>query len=204
MRLAVAALWLRVLSIAALAVYTVVQGGQAFWLPLIDFVASAALVALWAPLVARTLQSRPVRLTDPRRRAVALAYPWLIAYEAAIWLLSLGLPALVGMYPEVNPVALAVQTTVAGAGIATGFLVYLLSLRLMSNPADATGRHQLADLFNLAAALAAASVVFSVVPMRGMPAPSAADQWAYALVNAAELLSWLLLRWALVRAPETD
>ena len=202
-RLAIWGLWLRVLMIAALAIYTFVQGGAAFWLPLIDYLTAAVAVALWAGLMTRSLLGQPVLTTDPRRTALALLYPWLLAYEATLWLLFSLFPAVSSYFPEVNPVASAAQVTVSGVSVAASFLIYLLSLRQMTNPADTTGRTQLVELFNLAAALSAASVVFSVVPLKGMPTPGTADQWIYALANGMELLSWLLLRWATVSsAPE--
>ncbi|WP_424949760.1 hypothetical protein [Deinococcus sp.] len=195
---AVWGLRIRLASLLALVVFTVSQGGAGFWLPLIDFVASGALLLLWTPLIIQSLRGRPVLTTDPRRAAVALVYPWLIAYEGALWLLFSLFPAVSGSFPEVNPVASAAQVTVSGVSVAVSFLIYLLSLRQMTNPADTTGRSHLAELFNLAAALSAASVVFSAVPLKGMPPQSAADQWAYALANGVELVSWLLLRWAMV------
>ncbi len=197
-RLASGALWLRLASLLALAAFTVFRGGVGFWLPLTDFLGSATLLLLWIPLVGRLLIGQPVPSTDPRRALLVRLYPWLIAYEGALWLLFTLLPAVSGTFPEVNPVAAAVQVTVTGVGVAVSFLIYLLSLRLMANPADATGRGQLADLMNLAAALAAASVVLNVIPLTGMPAPTLGDKIAYGLVNAAETASWLLLRWALV------
>jgi hypothetical protein len=196
--LAVGGLWLRLASLLALVVFTIVRGGAGFWLPLIDFLASGVLLVLWTPLISQYLLGQPVRLTDSRRPALTLMYPWLIAYEGALWLLFTFLPALSGYFPEVNPVASAVQVTVSGASIAVSFLIYLLSLRQMPNPADATGRAQLGDLFNLAAALAAALMVLNVVPMSGTPAPTLGDKLAYGLANAAEAASWLLLRWALL------
>ena len=204
-RLAIGGLWLRVLMIVALSVYTFVQGGTGFWLPLIDYLAAAVAVALWAGLMTRFLLGQPVLTTDPRRRALALLYPWVLAYEATLWLLFSLFPAVSGFFPEVNPVASAAQVTVSGVAVAVSFLIYLLSLRQMTNPADTTGRHQLSDLFNLAAALSAASVIFAAVPLKGTPPLSAADQWVYALANGVELVSWLLLRWAMVRTtPEAQ
>ena len=197
-RLASGSLWLRLVSLLALASFTVFRGGAGFWLPLIDFLGSAALLALWIPLMGRLLRGYTVLTTDPRRTLLSRLYPWLIAYEGALWLLFALLPAVSGTFPEVNPVAVAVQVTVTGTGVAVSFLIYLLSLRLMANPADATGRAHLGDLLNLAAALAAASVVLNVIPLSGMPAPTLGDKVAYGLVNAAEAASWLLLRWALL------
>ena len=205
-RLATLGLWLRVLMIAALAVYTFQVGGAAYWLPLTDYLAAAVAVALWTPLMVSYLRGQPVLTTDPRRTTLTLLYPWLLAYEATLWLLFSLFPAVSGYFPEVNPVASAAQVTVSGVSVAVSFLIYLLSLRQMTNPADSAGRNQLGDLFNLAAALSAASVVFSAVPLKGMPPQSAADQWAYALANGVELVSWLLLRWAMKSAnrPATD
>ena len=141
-----------------------------------------------------------VLTTDPRRGTLARLYPWLIAYEGTLWLLFTLLPVVGGTFPEVNPVAAAVQVTISGVGVAVSFLIYLLSLRLMANPADATGRAQLGDLLNLTAALAAAMVVLNVIPLLGLPAPTLGDKLAYGLANAAEAASWLLLRWALLTA----
>jgi hypothetical protein len=106
---------------------------------------------------------------------------------------------LVGGLPEANPVAVAALVTVWGASVAVSFLVYLSSLRLMANPADSAGSVQLADLFNLAAALAVASLIMNVVPLKGAAAPTVADGWAYGLAGAVEVLSWLLLHRALAR-----
>jgi hypothetical protein len=155
-------------------------------------------LALWLPLVADLLHGRAVLTTDPRRRALTALYPWLIAYEAALWGLWL-LNVLVGGLPEANPVAVAALVTVWGASVAVSFLVYLSSLRLMANPADSAGSVQLADLFNLAAALAVASLIMNVVPLKGAAAPTVADGWAYGLAGAVEVLSWLLLHRALAR-----
>lgn len=196
-QLALGSLWLRLASVVALASFTVFRGGVGFWLPLIDFLGSAAVLALWIPLMGRLLRGDMVLTTDPRRDTLARLYPWLIAYEGTLWLLD-ALVKVGGGYPEVNPVALAVEVTVTGVSIAVSFLIYLLSLRLMANPADTTGRAQLGDLLNLAAALAAASVVLNVIPLVGLPAPTLGDKLAYGLVNAAEAASWLLLRWALL------
>lgn len=196
-QLAAGSLWLRLGSVLALSVFTVWRSDPGFWLLLIDFPGSAAVLALWIPLMTLYLRGQPVLTTDARRTLLTRLYPWLIAYEGALWLLS-ALSAVGGSYPEVNPVALAVQVTVTGASIAVSFLIYLFSLRQMANPADATGRTQLADLLNLSAALAAAAVVFNVIPLSGMPAPTLGDKVAYGLANAAEAASWLLLRWALL------
>ena len=201
-RLAAGSLWLRLASLLALATFTVFRGGVSFWLPLTDFLGSAALLVLWIPLMGRYLRGQPVLSTDTRRALLIRLYPWLIAYEGALWLLFSLLPAVSGTFPEVNPVAAAVQVTVTGTGVAVSFLIYLLSLRLMANPADSVGRAQLGDLMNLAAALAAASVVLNVIPLSGMPAPTLGDKVAYGLVNAAEAASWLLLRWALVKGEQ--
>lgn len=198
---AVGGLWLRLLSVVALGVFVAVQAEPNFWLSLIDLLLSAAVLALWTPLMAEWLHGRPVLLTDPRRRALSRLYPWLIAYEAALWFLWL-LNVLLGGLPEANPVAVTALLTAWGASVAVSLLVYLFSLRLMVNPADATGRAQFADLLNLAAALAVASLVMSVVPLGGTPPPTRAEQWAYGLAGAVEVASWLLLHWA-VRAGET-
>ena len=197
-RLASGSLWLRLASLLALASFTVFRGGVGFWLPLIDFLGSAAMLALWIPLMGRLLRGDVVLTTDPRRGTLARLYPWLIAYEGTLWLLFTLLPIGGGTFPEVNPVAAAVQVTILGVGVAVSFLIYLLSLRLMANPADATGRAQLGDLLNLAAALATAMVVLNVIPLLGLPAPTLGDKLAYGLANAAEAASWLLLRWALL------
>ena len=197
-RLASASLWLRLASLLALATFTIFRGGVGFWLPLIDFLGSAAVLSLWIPLMIRFLRGHAVLTTDPRRGTLSRLYPWLITYEGALWLLFTLLPAVSGTFPEVNPVASAVQVTVPGTGVAVSFLIYLLSLRLMANPADATGRGQLGDLLNLAAALAAAMIVLSVIPLTGLPAPTLGEKLAYGLANAAEAASWLLLRWALL------
>ncbi len=197
-RLASGSLWLRLASLLALASFTVFRGGVSFWLPLIDFLGSAAMLALWIPLMGRLLRGDVVLTTDPRRGTLARLYPWLIAYEGTLWLLFTLLPVVGGTFPEVNPVAAAVQVTISGVGVAVSFLIYLLSLRLMANPADATGRAQLGDLLNLTAALAAAMVVLNVIPLLGLPAPTLGDKLAYGLANAAEAASWLLLRWALL------
>jgi hypothetical protein len=196
--LAVAGLWLRVLSVLALTAFVVWRAGAGLWLTLPDLLGSAVVLALWLPLVADLLHGRAVLTTDPRRRALTALYPWLIAYEAALWGLWL-LNVLVGGLPEANPVAVAALVTVWGASVAVSFLVYLSSLRLMANPADSAGSVQLADLFNLAAALAVASLIMNVVPLKGAAAPTVADGWAYGLAGAVEVLSWLLLHRALAR-----
>jgi hypothetical protein len=196
--LAVAGLWLRVLSVLALTAFVVWRAGAGLWLTLPDLLGSAVVLALWLPLVADLLHGRAVLTTDPRRRVLTALYPWLIAYEAALWGLWL-LNVLVGGLPEANPVAVAALVTVWGASVAVSFLVYLISLRLMANPADNTGSVQLADLFNLAAALAVASLIMNVVPLKGAAAPTVADGWAYGLAGAVEVLSWLLLHRALAR-----
>jgi len=200
-RLAVGGLWARLVSVVALGVFVAVRAEPGFWLSLIDLLLSAAALALWVPLMLELLRGRPVLLTDPRRRALSSLYPWLIAYEAALWLLWL-LNVLLGGLPQANPVAVTALLTAWGASVAVSLLVYLFSLRLMVNPADRTGRGQLADLLNLAAALAAASLVMNVVPLGGTPPPTLAEQWAYGLAGAVEVASWLLLRRA-VRAGET-
>ncbi|MGY2893751.1 hypothetical protein [Deinococcus sp. UYEF24] len=202
--LAVAGLWLRLLSVLALTAFVVWRAGAGLWLTLPDLLGSAAALALWTPLIADLLHGRTVLTTDPRRRALSALYPWLIAFEAALWGLWL-LNVLVGGLPEANPVAVAALVTAWGAGIVVSFLVYLLSLRLMANPADSTGFSQLADLFNLAAALAAASLIMNVVPLKGAAAPTVADQWAYGLAGAVEVVSWLLLHRALAmpESPES-
>jgi hypothetical protein len=196
--LAVGGLWLRVLSVLALTAFVVWRAGAGLWLTLPDLLGSAVVLALWLPLVADLLHGRAVLTTDPRRRVLTALYPWLIAYEAALWGLWL-LNVLVGGLPEANPVAVAALVTVWGASVAVSFLVYLISLRLMANPADNTGSVQLADLFNLAAALAVASLIMNVVPLKGAAAPTVADGWAYGLAGAVEVLSWLLLHRALAR-----
>ena len=201
--LASGALWLRMASVLALGIFTVFRRDIGFWFSLVDFLGSAALLALWIPLMTRSLRGQPVLTTDPRRTLLTQLYPWLIAYEGALWLLN-AVAAVGGGYPEVNPVALAVQVTVTGASIAVSFLIYLLSLRLMANPADATGRAQLGDLLNLAAALAAAAIVLNVIPLVGLPAPTLGDKIAYGLNNAAEAVSWLLLRWALLTGEQEE
>ena len=200
--LAVAGLWLRLLSVLVLTVFVVWRAGAGLWLTLPDLLGSAAALALWTPLIAGLLHGRTVLTTDPRRRALSALYPWLIAFEAALWGLWL-LNVLVGGLPEANPVAVAALVTAWGAGIVVSFLVYLYSLHLLANPADSAGSAQLADLFNLAAALAAASLIMNVVPLRGAAAPTVADQWAYGLAGAVEVVSWLLLHQALAR-PEPE
>ncbi len=198
-----AGLWLRLLSVFALTAFVVWRAGAGLWLTLPDLLGSAAALALWTPLIADLLHGRTVLTTDPRRRALSALYPWLIAFEAALWGLWL-LNVLVGGLPEANPVAVAALVTAWGAGIVVSFLVYLLSLRLMANPADSTGSTQLADLFNLAAALAAASLIMNVVPLKGAAAPTVADGWAYGLAGAVEVVSWLLLYRALLKGEQKE
>ncbi len=200
-RLAAGGLWARLISVVALGVFVAVRAEPGFWLSLIDLMLSAAALALWVPLMRELLQGRPVLLTDPRRRALGSLYPWLVAYEGALWFLWL-LNVLLGGLPEANPVAVTALLTAWGASVAVNLLVYLFSLRVMVNPADATGRGQLADLFDLAAALAVASLVMTLVPLGGTPPPTRAEQWAYGLAGVVEVASWLLLRRA-VRAGKT-
>lgn len=201
--LALAGLWVRAASLAALAAYTTTNSGLGLWLPLVDLVASTVLLALWTPLMGRVLRGGVVLTTDPLRTAVSMLYPWVIAFEGTLWLLFTFLPAVAGVYP-VNPVASTVQVTVSGVGILVSFLAYLWSVRFMVNPADTAGRSSLVDVANLAAALAAAQAVLTVVPLGGMPAQTLASQVLYAGANVIEAASWLLLRWALLSAARTE
>ncbi|WP_425147835.1 hypothetical protein [Deinococcus sp.] len=192
---ALAGLWLRAASIAALAIYLLLRRDPNP-VTLIDVVASTALSALWTLLMGEYLRGGQVLLSDPRREWLTRLYPWLIAYEGAIWLLY-SFDVLLGGLPEADPIALIVLALVWGASILVSFLMFTQSVRLMSHPEDTTGRVQFAELLNWAAALTAASTVMNVVKLGGTPGPTVGDQWAFGLQGVVEVAALLLLRWAL-------
>ncbi|MFC4452445.1 hypothetical protein [Deinococcus sonorensis] len=199
---ALLALALRVLSLPALLLYLLLRREGGGWYSLPDLLGSAALLTLWGLLLRDLFAGRAARLNSTRLAVLRVSYPWLAAYQGALWVLAaLGFGT--GMYPEANPAAVFILLSVWVGGIVINLLLFLLSVRLFPNPADQTGRRQLSDLLNVAAALSLASTIINVVPLAGAPAPTHADQWAYLLAGVAELASLLLLRLALQRpAPE--
>ena len=193
---ALAGLWVRVGSVALLAVY-LIFGKDTDPLTLTDVIASTALTLLWTLLMGVYLRGGSVLPTDARRAWLTRLYPWLVAFEGAIWFLY-AFSVLLGSLPDANPVALTALLTVWGASIAVSFLIYALSLRLMTNPGDTTGQRQFAELLNLAAALSAANTVMNVVRLGGTPGPTVGDQIAFGLQGVVEVAALLLLRWALM------
>ena len=193
--MALAGLWVRLGSIVGVLLYLLLKKNTELF-TLTDVLASTALTVLWTLLMGVYLRGGSVLPTDARRVWLTHLYPWLIAFEGAIWFLYT-FDVLLGALPDANPVALTALVTVWGASIAVSFLIYALSLRLMINPGDTTGQRQFADLLNLAAALSAASTVMNVVRLGGTPGPTVGDQWAFGLQGVVETAALLLLCWAL-------
>ena len=194
-QLAVAGLWVRLASIVGLAAYLLLKGGADGY-TLADVLASAALVALWTPLMASYLRGEGLLPTDARRVWLTRLYPWLVAYEAALWSLS-ALVLLSGQFPNADPAAILIYVLLGGASVAMNFLIFAVSLRLMLHPEDQTGRNGFAELLNWAAAVSAANLVTALIGLNGLPAQSTAERWAFGLQGAVEVAALLLLRWAL-------
>ncbi|ULH15369.1 hypothetical protein MF271_15770 [Deinococcus sp. KNUC1210] len=192
---ALVGLWVRLGSIGALTIYLFLDSTtDAF--SRIDAVASTALTLLWTLLMGEYLRGGSVLPTDPRRLWLSWLYPWLIAFEGAVWSLYT-FTVLLGALPDANPLALLAVVTVWGASVAVNFLIFAVSLRVVGHPEDTTGRAQFTELLNWAAALAAANTVMNVVRLGGTPGPSPADQIAFGLQGVVEVAALLLLRWAL-------
>ncbi|GGR35631.1 hypothetical protein [Deinococcus ruber] len=192
---ALVGLWVRLGSIAALTVYVFLDSTSDPF-SRIDALASAVLTLLWTLLMGVYLRGGNVLPTDPRRVWLTWLYPWLIAFEGAVWSLYT-FTVLLGALPDANPIALFVVISVWGASVAVNFLMFAVSLRVIGHPEDTTGRAQFTELLNWAAALAAANTVMNVVRLGGTPGPSPSDQIAFGLQGVVEVAALLLLRWAL-------
>lgn len=196
-RLALAALWLQVVTLVVYGIYDAFRSsGANLLLSSLDVVLATISLALWTALLGNFLRGEAVKLTDVRLRVFRLTYPWLIALRAAVWLLT-SLAILGGAGDTANPLAVLLLFMVWGGGITAGLALYTVSAVLFTNPADTTGRARLMTWLNLSAMLGVAITVTNLWPPTGfVPTPKLADQLIWAVLGLEDLVATLLALWA--------
>lgn len=200
---ALAALWLQVAGLVALAAYLLGRGGLAGlgWTSAAESLLAALVLGLWTAVLSRLTAGRGTPPEHGPLRALRGLFPWLTSLRLALWFLTL-VAVLGGAAPQANAVALAALLSVWPAAVLAGNAVYGTLVRLAPEPGDLLRRTRLADWLNVAAALSLAMTVFNVVPIAGFSSsPQGADLWVYGLSGALDVGATLLARQAVLHAP---
>lgn len=198
--LALGFLWAQVVMVFGTAAFALWrdQFGPQGWLNATDAVLAALVLTWWTLIFTRLSAGRATPPGDGTLRALAVAFPWLTSFRAALWGVTL-LMLVTGGAGEANSVALTALMTVWGASILASNAVNGSLVRLAPEPANPAHRKRLMDWLNLSAALVLGVTVLNVVPIAGFSdtVPSSA-QVVYGVGGLLDVVATVLALWVLM------
>lgn len=198
--LALGFLWAQVVAVFGTVAFALWQGqfGPQGWINAFDAFLAALVLTWWTLVFTRLSAGQATAPQNGILRALALAFPWLTSFRAALWGLTL-LGLLTGGAPEANTLALTALMTVWGAAILASNAVNGSLVRLAPEPGDPAGARRLMDWLNLSAALALGMTVLNVVPIAGFSANvTLGAQTVYGLVGVLDVTATVLALWVLL------
>lgn len=198
--LALGFLWAEVVAVFGMVAFILLRGqpGPQDWINAFDSFLAALVLTWWTVVFTRLSAGQATPPENGTLRALAVAFPWLTSFRAALWGLTL-LGLLTGGAPEANPLALTVLMTVWGAAILSSNAVNGSLVRLAPDPASPAKRRRLLDWLNLSAALALGMAVLNVVPIAGFSADTTLPaQLVYGVGGLLDVVATVLALWVLL------
>jgi hypothetical protein len=197
--LALGFLWAEVVAVFGTAAFVLWRDdfGAQGWLNAVDAFLAALVLTWWTLIFTRLSTGGATTPGNGTLRALAVAFPWLTSFRAALWGITLLMLA-TGGAAQANPVALTALMTVWGAAILASNAVNGSLVRLAPEPDNAASRKRLMDWLNLSAALALGMAVLNVVPIAGFSGEVALSvQLVYGVGGLLDVVATVLALWAL-------
>ncbi len=197
--LAMGFLWAEVVAVFGTAAFALWRDdfGTQGWLNAADAFLAALVLTWWTLTFAHLSAGQATSPGNGTLRALAVAFPWLTSFRAALWGITL-LMLVTGGAAEANSVALTALMTVWGAAILASNAVNGSLVRLAPEPQNPAHRKRLMDWLNLSAALALGMAVLNVVPIAGFSGEVALSaQLVYGVGGLLDVVATVLALWAL-------
>nr|WP_244977136.1 hypothetical protein [Deinococcus humi] len=197
--LALGFLWAEVVAVFGTAAFALWRDdfGTQGWLNAADAFLAGLVLTWWTLIFTQLSTGRATTPGNGTLRALAVAFPWLTSFRAALWGITL-LMLVTGGAAEANSVALTALMTVWGAAILASNAVNGSLVRLAPEPQNPANRKRLMDWLNLSAALALGMTVLNVVPIAGFSGEVALSaQLVYGVSGLLDVIATVLALWAL-------
>ena len=197
--LALGFLWAEVVAVFGTAAFALWRDdfGTQGWLNAADAFLAGLVLTWWTLIFTQLSTGEATKPGNGTLRALAVAFPWLTSFRAALWGITL-LMLVTGGAAEANSVALTALMTVWGAAILASNAVNGSLVRLAPEPQSPANRKRLMDWLNLSAALALGMAVLNVVPIAGFSGEVALSaQLVYGVGGLLDVIATVLALWAL-------